>query len=148
MTVEDLKKYKEKLSKLSEKEKELRNIYLRKIAQGEISGPLTGYPSVDKPWYRYYDDLSINASLPKMTAYEFMYSRNKDNQNDVAINYFGNKIKYKKAVLSDILVNGSIKNNIFNFEMMLLHISINYKHPIYNYLYTISKNKKSYKKGL
>ena len=95
MTVEDLKKYKEKLSKLSEKEKELRNIYLRKIAQGEISGPLTGYPSVDKPWYRYYDDLSINASLPKMTAYEFMYSRNKDNQNDVAINYFGNKIKYK-----------------------------------------------------
>ena len=34
MTIEDLKKYKEKLSKLSDEEKKLRDIYLSKLAKG------------------------------------------------------------------------------------------------------------------
>ena len=50
MKKEDLIKLKEKISKLSDEEKKLRDLYLRKISLGEIYGPMTGYPSIDKPW--------------------------------------------------------------------------------------------------
>ncbi len=36
------------------KDKE-RDLYLRKIANGEIYGPMTGQPSIDKPWLKYCD---------------------------------------------------------------------------------------------
>lgn len=49
MKKEDLIKLKEKISKLSDEEKKLRELYLRKISSGEIYGPMTGYSSIDKP---------------------------------------------------------------------------------------------------
>ena len=63
MKKEDLIKLKEKISKLSDEEKKLRNLYLRKISSGELYGPMTGYPSIDKPWLKYFDDTSIEALL-------------------------------------------------------------------------------------
>ena len=30
--------------------------------------PLTGYPSIDKPWLKYYSEQTINASVPKMSS--------------------------------------------------------------------------------
>ena len=42
MKKEDLIKLKEKISKLSDEEKKLRDLYLRKISLGEIYGPMTG----------------------------------------------------------------------------------------------------------
>lgn len=54
----------------------------------------TGYPSVDRPWLRYYSDEAIRAELPRMTAYEYIYHCNKDKLNETAINYFGNLITY------------------------------------------------------
>lgn len=32
---------------------------------------LTGYPSIDKPWLKYYSGEAINAPLPKCTIYEY-----------------------------------------------------------------------------
>lgn len=57
---------------------------------------LTGYPSIDKPWLKYYSDEAINRELPKCTIYEYMRQRNKNNLADVAIEYFDRKITYKK----------------------------------------------------
>lgn len=37
---------------------------------------LTGYPSVDKPWLKYYTKEQIEAPLPHMTAYEYLKSQN------------------------------------------------------------------------
>ena len=31
---------------------------------------LTGYPSIDKPWLKYYSDEVINVELPTGTIYE------------------------------------------------------------------------------
>lgn len=100
MTKEELIAYKEKLSKLSEKEKKLRDLYLRKIALGEIQGPITGYPSIDKPWLKYYDEDTIKLDLPKMNAYEYLLKNIKDKNlwNEVAIEYGYTKITYKKLV--------------------------------------------------
>ena len=41
--------------------------------------PLTGYPSIDKPWLKYYSEEAINAPLPECTMYEYIYNRNQDN---------------------------------------------------------------------
>lgn len=54
----------------------------------------TGYPSIDKPWLKYYRDEIINADLPTCTIYEYLYENNKDTLDNIAINYFDRKITY------------------------------------------------------
>lgn len=56
----------------------------------------TGYPSVDKPWLKYYSEEAINASLPECTIYEYLVENNKDYPSDIAINYLGRRITYKE----------------------------------------------------
>ena len=36
---------------------------------------LTGYPSIDKPWLKYYSEESINACLPEDGAYSIIYTK-------------------------------------------------------------------------
>ncbi len=55
---------------------------------------LTGYPSIDKPWLKYYSEEAINAPLPECTIYEYLWENNKDHLDDVALIYFGRKITY------------------------------------------------------
>ena len=57
---------------------------------------LTGYPSIDKPWLKYYSEEAINAPLPECTIYEYLYENNKDYPNDIALEYMGSKITYGK----------------------------------------------------
>lgn len=94
MTKEEL--YKEKLSELSEKEKKLRDQYLRKIALGEIQGPMTGNPEIDKPWLKFYDEDKISFDLPNMTVSDYITKNNKDNLESTALEYFGKKISYNE----------------------------------------------------
>lgn len=56
---------------------------------------LTGYPSIDKPWLKYFTEDELKKELPKGTIYEEIYNRNINNQNATAINYYGNKISFK-----------------------------------------------------
>ncbi len=55
---------------------------------------LTGYPSIDKPWLKYYSDEAKNTPLPECTIYEYLWENNKDHLNDVALNYFDRKITF------------------------------------------------------
>lgn len=57
---------------------------------------LTGYPSIDKPWLKYYSEEAIKAPLPECTLYEYLWENNKDYPNDIAILYLGRRIKYKE----------------------------------------------------
>ena len=54
--------------------------------------PLTGYPSIDKPWLNYYTAENLSIQVPKCTLYQNIYDRNKNYFDDVAIWYYGNKI--------------------------------------------------------
>ena len=56
---------------------------------------LTGYPSIDKPWLKYYTAEDLAIQVPKCTIYQNIYERNKDFPDDVAILYYGNRIRYK-----------------------------------------------------
>ena len=55
---------------------------------------MTGYPSIDKPWLKYYSEQAINALLPECSIYGYFLENNKDNPSDIAIIYLGRKITY------------------------------------------------------
>ncbi len=57
---------------------------------------LTGYPSIDKPWLKYYSEEEIHAPLPEMTMYQYIWENNKDHLSDIALRYYGTKITYGK----------------------------------------------------
>lgn len=57
---------------------------------------LTGYPSIDKPWLKYYSEEARNAQIPECTIYEYLYQKNKDYPQDIALIYFNKKITYKE----------------------------------------------------
>ena len=96
MNKEDLIALKKKLLKLSENEAIERNLYLKKFYNGELQGPLTGFPAVDKPWVKYFSDEQIRIKSVNKTAYRFMYDENLDYSNDVSIIFLGKKIKYSE----------------------------------------------------
>ena len=57
---------------------------------------LTGYPSIDKPWLKYYTEEAIHAPLPECSMYEYIWANNKDHLDDIALIYFNKKITYRK----------------------------------------------------
>lgn len=69
----------------------------------------TGYPSIDRPWLKYYSEKDINTPLPDCTMYELIYRNNQDNLDRVAMNYYGAEITYKKFFAEISLVSGALE---------------------------------------
>lgn len=57
---------------------------------------ITGYPSIDRPWMKYYSKENISASLPEVSLFECLYQNNNATSGNVALNYFGNRITFEK----------------------------------------------------
>ncbi len=57
---------------------------------------LTGFPSIDKPWLKYYSEEAINAPLPESSLYDYLYECNSEHMDDYALNYFGKKITFRE----------------------------------------------------
>ncbi len=57
---------------------------------------MTGYPSIDKPWLKYYSEEAISAPLPHCTVYEYLWESNKDHLDNIALNYFGKRITFRE----------------------------------------------------
>lgn len=55
---------------------------------------LTDFPSIDKPWLKYYSEEAINAPLSECTMYELMYENNKKHLDDIALIYYNREITY------------------------------------------------------
>ena len=51
----------------------------------------TGYPSIDKPWLKYYCDTVFRNDLAS-TIFHRIYEHNKSYLDDVAILFYGRKI--------------------------------------------------------
>ncbi len=79
LTKEELIELKEKITSLSTKKKET----------------LTGYPSKDRPWEKYYSESVLNFEYPKKTIYQCIYDNNKDHMNRIAMEYFGRVFTYE-----------------------------------------------------
>ena len=117
MNKEELLKLSEKLSKLNDLEKRKRDIYLRKIAIGEISGPTTGYPGLDKPWLKYYKEDDIKDLIPQQTIYDYLIEHTANKfDNLTAISYYGNEINYSHLyenidIATKVLSSVGVNNN-------------------------------------
>ncbi len=94
----DLEEYRRQIANLSVNDQKLRNLYLRKLALGEIQGPLTGYASIDKPWLKNYSEEVISEDLPQKTIYEYLILKNAENLDKYAIEFFGNKLTYRELI--------------------------------------------------
>lgn len=57
---------------------------------------LTGYPSIDKPWLKYYSEEAIHDPLPDSSIFEYLWENNKTHPTDIAIFYLGKKITYRE----------------------------------------------------
>ncbi len=56
---------------------------------------LTGYPSIDKPWMKYYDEAVASAVIPEGSIWETVVANNHNYPHEIALLYFGRKISYK-----------------------------------------------------
>lgn len=77
---------------------ESRDIYLRKLLTGEYFGPLTNYPSIDKPWLKFYTEEQIQEEAIKGSLYDALVHYNRFNLMTTAINYYDNKISYLEMI--------------------------------------------------
>ena len=96
MNKEDLIKYQQKIKELNEEEKKLRDLYLKELANGTLQGPSLQEMSITKPFLKYYDDREITADMPDCSIYEYIYNRNNDNLDHVALDYYGKQITYRE----------------------------------------------------
>ena len=83
MNKEELLKLKEELTKLSSEEEKMRDLYLRGLANGKIEGPLVGYPTIDKPWLKYFSSDKIIEDVAEMSIFQLAYLSNITNLDNV-----------------------------------------------------------------
>ena len=80
----------------------------------------TGYPSVDKPWIKYYKEGISAEPLVRDTVFGLIYDRNKDYLSDKAIKYFDNDISfdrlfsYVEKCTKSLLYNGIKRGDCIN----------------------------------
>ncbi|MBO4899104.1 MAG: acyl--CoA ligase [Lachnospiraceae bacterium] len=92
--------------------------------QSKNSG-LTGYPSLDMPWEKYYPEGAKNFDFPRMKAYDLIYELNKDRKDHIALEYEGNEITYGKLFeriderTEFFLQNGIKENDIVTVSMLM-----------------------------
>ncbi len=79
-----------------------------------MEGELTGYPSIDKPWLKYYTKEAIEAKMPEKTIYDDLFDNNINYADRTALNYFGRKITY-----------GELIRNVDKTAKALINIGVN-----------------------
>lgn len=71
-----------------------------------IEKKITGYPSIDRPWLKYYREGVQESTIPQKTIYRYILDNNKTYFQDIAIIYFGYKISYEKLFrMTDRIAN-------------------------------------------
>lgn len=75
---------------------------------------LTGYPSIDRPWMKYYSEEPKYVPSDDATFFDCLYEKNVEHQNDIALVYFGERITYGELFSNikrtrDALLNYGIK---------------------------------------
>lgn len=118
-----------------------------------IKKELSGYPSIDKPWLKYYDTALTEEDIPKCSAFQMLYENNKEYLTDTALLYFNRKITYQElfskirnaaAKLKSI---GIQEGDIITFQTLnmpqtvILFYACSYIGAIANIMYITAENK-------
>ncbi len=85
---------------------------------------LTGYPSVDKPWLKYYTKAQISAPLPSgLTAYGYLKQQNQDNLSGPAITFMGTTISYQELfAMVDQVANSLLAANVKKGDIVCIDL--------------------------
>lgn len=74
-----------------------RNVYLRNLALGKIQGPLTGDPTIDKPYLKFFTEESLKEHrIVEKTAFQHGYDARKHNLKQVGYNFFGTEFTFEQ----------------------------------------------------
>ena len=65
---------------------------------------LTGYPSKDKPWERFYEGVEKRSIFLNTTPYQGLIKNNANYPGEIAIEYFGAKITFGELIKIPILL--------------------------------------------
>lgn len=86
---------------------------------------LTGYPSIDKPWLKYYDvDRISKTEFPDISIYEYIYLKNEYRLGKCALMYFNVKISYYQMFLNaDRIAAALVANGIQRGDSILVCMS-------------------------
>lgn len=68
----------------------------------------TGYPHIDKPWMKYYDEKQKKSNTPNVNTTEYLKGLNKNNGSLVAETYYGKEITYDELFYKSDLVARSL----------------------------------------
>lgn len=82
----------ENLEKISKEREELQ------LQQEKLLKILTGKPSIDQPWLKYYDREFKSSDIPAMSIYQLAYESNKNNMDSVAMDVRTSQNDYKKGI--------------------------------------------------
>ena len=81
-----------------------------------MNNNVTGYPSIDKPWTKYYREESLREFSVDQCCYQLLYELNKNNLNYNALNFMGikgNSWTYNEMFeLADKLTDAFIKYGV------------------------------------
>lgn len=67
---------------------------MEKHGKREESTAPTGYPSIDRPWLKYYDEKVLQRKPFDGSMFDYLWENNKNHLDDIALVYFGRKISY------------------------------------------------------
>lgn len=72
------------------------------VLNREVSKKLTGRPSIDKPYLKYYQDIDVtqidHPVIPKKSIYQLAVDSNKNNKNDIALDLRVGKNDFSKGI--------------------------------------------------
>ena len=73
-----------------------------------MSIKITGYPSIDRPWLKYYNDPE-KFEVPKCKNFDYVYSRAKEYGDNTALEYFSAKISFNEMFDKVEIVSRALK---------------------------------------
>ena len=112
---------------------------------------MTGYPSIDKPWNKFFDAVDAASGtkgldLPECSIYEYLKECNADNLDGDALDYFGKRITYGelfervenlgKALVKNGVKPGDVVNiiTINSVEAFELEYACNYVGALFDFV--------------
>ena len=70
---------------------------------------LTGYPTIDKPWDRFYEGVEKRSIFLNSTPYQALIKNNADYPNEIALEYFGTKVTFGELIRNTDIVAKSLE---------------------------------------
>ena len=93
------------------------------MTEERMEKELTGYPSIDKPWLKYYSEEAINAHYIDNSVYQHIFEamEREGFHDEIALSYYGSHLKYRelKAIV-DSLASTLLKRGVEKGEKVSL----------------------------